>query len=278
MFPGHRLIWAGRTEYALWTDPLGLERASPDLQRGILRLHGGSHWPRELEGAMVLWFGLRTCPVATRPGVWFLPGLPSGWDVPPREAYLEQLRRGLGIGRCTDWLGSWRNLFCSPQDAAQPQTALLFPGSGHRAKCWPEQRFAELAFRLQHRGLPVRFVLGPAEQERGVRVQEFEHVHCRTLPDLQRHLNRAGLVVGNDCGPLHLAGMLGRPALALFGPTPASQWGPVGARIVESGAECAPCTNIADITCTARTCMEEIGVDTVARECFTLLAMRPGAT
>jgi ADP-heptose:LPS heptosyltransferase len=37
-------------------------------------------------------------------------------------------------------------------------------------------------------------------------------------------LKTARAVVGADCGPMHLAGLLGTPGVALFGPTSARQW------------------------------------------------------
>jgi heptosyltransferase-1 len=44
---------------------------------------------------------------------------------------------------------------------------------------------------------------------------------------------RAALVIGGDTGPVHLAAALGRPTVALFGPTDPDRNGPafVGARV-----------------------------------------------
>jgi hypothetical protein len=277
-FPDRRLIWAGRAAYTIWTDPLGLERAGRDVLRGILRLHAGQGWPQELRDSAVFWFGLQKRPVPSHSRLWFLPGLaPAGYK-PPREFYLEQLQSGLRIAGCCDWLSTWRSMFAREVAGRDRQTVLLFPGSGHQAKCWPLERYLELARRLQDRGARIRFILGPAEQERGVGVQKFEHFLCDDLLHLQQHLLQADLVVGNDCGPLHLAGMLGCPSVAIFGPTPAAQWGPLESRILESGASCSPCTRTAHIDCERPSCLQEIDVDRVERECFALLETHSGGS
>jgi len=46
-----------------------------------------------------------------------------------------------------------------------------------------------------------------------------------SLPQLIELLRRADLVVANDSGPLHMAAALGRPTLALFGPTSPERFG-----------------------------------------------------
>jgi heptosyltransferase-2 len=52
------------------------------------------------------------------------------------------------------------------------------------------------------------------------------------------------LLVACDSGPVHLAGALGVPALALFGPTSAVRWGPrPPGRALSLGLDCQPCSN-----------------------------------
>ena len=45
-----------------------------------------------------------------------------------------------------------------------------------------------------------------------------------------RLASRARLFIGADTGPTHLAAAAGTPTLALFGPTDAARFGPVGPR------------------------------------------------
>lgn len=54
----------------------------------------------------------------------------------------------------------------------------------------------------------------------------FVNLTKRTsLPQLIELLRRADLVIANDSGPLHMAAALGRPTLALFGPTSPERFG-----------------------------------------------------
>ena len=51
-----------------------------------------------------------------------------------------------------------------------------------------------------------------------------------SLPEAAAVLARSALFVGNDSGLMHLAAAAGAPTLGLFGPTPASEYAPVGRR------------------------------------------------
>ena len=48
------------------------------------------------------------------------------------------------------------------------------------------------------------------------------------LPEVAAVMARCALFVGNDSGLMHLAAAAGTPTLGLFGPTPASEYGPIG--------------------------------------------------
>jgi ADP-heptose:LPS heptosyltransferase len=53
-----------------------------------------------------------------------------------------------------------------------------------------------------------------------------------SVAGLAAFLFRCALYVGNDSGVTHLAGLLGVPNVALFGPTDPALWTPLGTRIV----------------------------------------------
>ncbi len=63
------------------------------------------------------------------------------------------------------------------------------------------------------------------------------------LKTLAAVLRGAAVVITNDTGPMHLAAALGRPVVAIFGPTSAERAGPYGrGHVVISGrVECAEC-------------------------------------
>jgi len=122
--------------------------------------------------------------------------------------------------------------WCHRQDACA--TVVIHPGSGGQRKCWSLACFRDVARRLRESGLPVAFLIGPVEAEKWPAGQldalaaEFELVRSPEPDELVAMLAAARVFVGNDAGPTHLVALLGTPTVALFGPTPASVWRPLG--------------------------------------------------
>lgn len=121
--------------------------------------------------------------------------------------------------------------------ASENGAVLIHPGSGAVEKCWPAERFLELGEALTAKGIAVRYVLGEVEQERwgSELIERFkaagETVFPRSYIELYEALKDAGLFVGNDSGPGHLAAMLGVRTVLLFGPTDPGVWRPLGPRV-----------------------------------------------
>lgn len=115
---------------------------------------------------------------------------------------------------------------------------------------------------MEQGGKPI-FLLGPAELERGYEVQNFKHFSPPDLASLQAALMGAKVVLGNDAGPMHLAGALGRPTISIFGPSARRQWAPVTATALASSRSCRPCTSDGRITCRHLCCLEDISCETV---------------
>lgn len=111
---------------------------------------------------------------------------------------------------------------------------VIHPGSGGRHKCWPAERYAEVARCLRGRGVPVRVIVGEVECEtwEADQLAELDAVACPTLEALFEALREARCFLGNDSGPTHLAGQLGVPTVALFGPTLPCLWRPRGPQVV----------------------------------------------
>jgi heptosyltransferase I len=127
-----------------------------------------------------------------------------------------------------------------PQSAAAAQVAqrhpggfaLLNPGGAWPNKQWPAERFGELAasIRATH-GLPSVVIWGPGEETRAALVVAASSGAAEIspptrIPDLFGLARAARLVVSGDTGPLHIAGAVGPPLVALFGPTIAERNGP----------------------------------------------------
>jgi lipopolysaccharide heptosyltransferase I len=156
--------------------------------------------------------------------------------------------------------------------------AVLHPGTSAfgRFKRWPAARFGETAARLQ-RDLKARCVVtyGPGEEELAAQVVGSSSGAARlapqfTLGELVELLRRASVVIGADTGPLHVAALLNRPVVAIFGPKDPSVYAPCGTRceVVRADLPCSPCTKR---RCDHVRCMECISVEDVAAAAERLL-------
>ena len=105
---------------------------------------------------------------------------------------------------------------------------LASPLAGWRAKQWPLEHYGKLAALLK-RELGVPLVLDGASAAMPV-LSEVEGAvpHASTLAGLIYATRRAAAVVGVDSGPLHVAAALGKPGVALYGPTDPARNGPYG--------------------------------------------------
>ncbi len=154
-------------------------------------------------------------------------------------------------------------------DQGRPREGFLavHPGTSPRgaAKQWPLERWRTLLSRLGREG-PVLLSWGPGEEPaaealRGIR-GVFTPPRPLGVPALAGALVRARAFVGPDSAPLHLAHVLGCPAVGLFGPTDPARYAPwMTGEAVASPLPCAPCHRW---RCADPVCMEAIEVDEVA--------------
>lgn len=147
----------------------------------------------------------------------------------------------------------------------------LHPAAGWPTKQWGMDRYAGLADRIAKRWNARVFVLwGPGEKKLAGTVLRSMRTSAELAPEmdigfLAGFLARCDLVVGGDSGPLHLASALGTPVVGLYGPSDPVRNGPAGpgARIVRTGAPCAPCWKR---SCPDRSCMASITLERVWSE------------
>jgi ADP-heptose:LPS heptosyltransferase len=88
-------------------------------------------------------------------------------------------------------------------------------------------------------------------------------------------MRRCDLVIGNDCGPMHVADATLAPTLVLFGPTCEIKNGPRNRGAVLSvDAPCSPCQYDLELldACDNPVCMRELGVDAVVERATRLVA------
>ncbi len=141
---------------------------------------------------------------------------------------------------------------------------VFVPGANFgSSKCWPPERFAEVARRLiTERHVHVLLASSPAElpiieailhhafQNPELRIQNSLHALAKlnggkgvSLGALKDIVRRSTLMLCNDTGPRHFAAAFDIPCVTLFGPTDpvwAETWHPKE-KIVRIDVPCGPC-------------------------------------
>ncbi len=182
----------------------------------------------------------------------FLPLLPPADSTEHvSEFYVRQFQQTLGGAyESPAWTRPVQTVYPKPDDCAcgrdllrsvglnpQDRLALLHPGSGGLAKCWPLENFLGLAANLRQSDLQVVFLLGPAEEERfsSDQIEQLKSaafvLSDLTLTESLWLLCCASVVVGNDSGISHLSAAIGTPSLVLFGPSSPVLYQPIGPRV-----------------------------------------------
>jgi len=101
---------------------------------------------------------------------------------------------------------------------------LACPFAGWGSKQWPLESWAELTTLL---AMPL-VVNGPPGTERQLSDILGATAHVSGIAGLIHATRRAFAVIGVDSGPMHLAAALGKPGVAIFGPTDPARNGPYG--------------------------------------------------
>jgi ADP-heptose:LPS heptosyltransferase len=118
--------------------------------------------------------------------------------------------------------------------------------SGFRSSLreWPEKRWAALGLKALRKGYDIAITGAPSDAYRANQLATLigcsDRVSVKAGDSLEgtaETLAKSAAVVSVNTGVMHLAAALGRPTLALHGPTNPCRWGPVGAmtRVVGPG-------------------------------------------
>lgn len=152
----------------------------------------------------------------------------------------------------------------------RPRIALL-PCSRWPTKNWGADSFAAAARELIKRaGASIVLLGAPADQPVCRRIADqvpgsTDLSGKTSLVELGGWLAQMDLVISVDSGPMHMAAALGRPVLALFGPTDPARTGPYGEahRVLQIGdLPCRPCYRRScerkDLACLERISPEQV--------------------
>ena len=162
------------------------------------------------------------------------------------------------LGVPVHWRFDW--LPARPQVAAAIRTQwrveaapwlVLLPGARWPSKRWPVEHFTALVQQLAARRPELRFAILGSEDDRplGETIAGGTPQRClnlagqTTLPEMVEWIRLSTLVVANDTGPMHVAAALGKPVVAMFGPTAPQRTGPYGQvdRTLHTALPCVPC-------------------------------------
>jgi heptosyltransferase II len=142
---------------------------------------------------------------------------------------------------------------CLISVGARPDGLRIAIGAGASygsAKCWPPDRFAELANRLQRQSGADVILFGTSSEApvssaiaAGMHRPPIDFTGKTPISDLPSLLSQCHLFIGNDSGAMHVAAAVGLPVVAVFGPTDPFGTAPVTPRcsIVQDKPYCSPC-------------------------------------
>jgi len=261
--PGAKIVWAvdSRWRELLVGNPSVDELVSVPLRQWLnLKSGFGGKAARMLKGLRGERFDLaldmqgliKSAAVATACSPKILAGLDHYLLREPHAALLYDRRLGAGGTHVVD---RYRELAALATGSAPPREAcfalpageardglperyvLASPQAGWGAKQWPQDHYSSLAARLwiEH-GLPLVVDCGPGQEAYANAIRDAAPegavlTHPSTISQLVGATRRAAAVLGVDSGPLHLAAALGRPGVAIFGPTDPARNGPYGPSI-----------------------------------------------
>lgn len=151
--------------------------------------------------------------------------------------------------------------------------AVLVPATRWETKCWPPDRYGQVAAALrEQRGLRSILVGGASDHLFGTIAANASHNAAHnlcgrtTLRELAALIDRSAVVVTADSTPMHMAAAMNRPLVALFGPTNPARTGPYNRMndVLKIDLECSPCYFKKLSQCPHHhACMQRLDVETV---------------
>lgn len=180
----------------------------------------------------------------------------SGYFTHAVDWYLDVVRHlGVPVHWDFTWLPERAQAQAEMKEQWQPDSGrwvALQPGARWSNKRWPVEHFAELVRRLAEDEDGLRFAILGSHDDAvlGEKIARVDPKRCldltgrTSLPVMIEWIRLSELLVTNDTGPMHVAAALGKPVVALFGPTEPRRTGPYGQvdRVIRlTSLPCVPC-------------------------------------
>ncbi len=177
-------------------------------------------------------------------------------------------------------LGAWSGETLPAKDSF----VCLFPGSVWATKQWTEQGFLHLAKKIKNQlNLDIVWMGSPVEKDLCARLKQalpgsISLAGETNLLQTMQVLELAKLVVCNDSGGQHMAALLAKPTVSIFGPTVLRYgyraWNAKGIVVENIDIKCRPCGKHGHQKCPIGTheCMTSISADQVFKACQQLLS------
>jgi lipopolysaccharide heptosyltransferase I len=156
----------------------------------------------------------------------------------------------------------------------------IHPGTNSKAifKRWMPDQYAQLADRLvRELNATVLFTWGAKELEwvEGIRKEMKEPSllgpKTKSLTQLGEVYRHCDLYIGGDTGPMHIASLMGIPAVVIYGPTDPIENEPFGNHIkVRKEVGCNPCHKY---SCKELVCIKAISADEVFKATKEILSI-----
>ncbi len=128
---------------------------------------------------------------------------------------------------------------------------VIQPGARWVNKRWPVENYLALIRSLAAVWPEVRFAILGSQDDKpfGEALAQADSKRCLdltgkiSLPEMVEWIRLSDLMISNDTGPMHVAAALGKPVVAIFGPTEPRRTGPYHQlqNVVRIDLPCAPC-------------------------------------
>lgn len=121
------------------------------------------------------------------------------------------------LGRALDLNLPDRQAIVMPRGKTEG-AVFVHTGAGQAIRVWPLDRYRQLVRRLRERKYEVIVACDPEQRDWWVNAGESAVATPRSVHELLGLIDQAGVFLGNDSGPGHLAAFCGVPTFSLFGP------------------------------------------------------------